>query len=138
MTDGAIIVRVNGASSASLLLTDRGLHYGDGVFETMRFSSGRISFLALHLERLYRSLRTLGIALPSDRINAELKQVCAEVVSERLGDAVIKLIVTRGRSARGYNPANATNPMPVILVYPYHAQTDLRKFGIDKISNTSQ
>ena len=40
---------------------NRGFRYGDGVFETIRVSKGRIPLFAFHFERLITSLRLLKI-----------------------------------------------------------------------------
>jgi len=43
---------------------NRGLRYGDGVFETMRMVNGRIPLWALHMERLFEGLKQLKFELP--------------------------------------------------------------------------
>lgn len=89
---------------------DRGLAYGDGVFETMAARSGRIRWLDYHLDRLEEGCRRLAIPLADrDTITHEISAVCAD------GDrAVVKLIVTRGVSARGYAPAEIPEPTRII------------------------
>lgn len=79
---------------------DRGLAYGDGLFETMAADSGRIRWLDLHLDRLVDGCRRLAIP-PPDRnlLRREIDAVCPAT-----GRAIVKLIVTRGVSARGYGP----------------------------------
>ena len=56
---------VNGRKSRSVDARDRGLQYGDGVFETMRVRRGRIRLLEYHLERLAAGCSRLDIAGPS-------------------------------------------------------------------------
>ena len=89
---------------------DRGLAYGDGVFETMAALSGRIRWLDYHLDRLEEGCRKLAIPL-ADRntIVNEISAVCTD--SDR---AVVKLIVTRGVSARGYAPTEDPEPTRII------------------------
>jgi 4-amino-4-deoxychorismate lyase len=79
---------------------DRGLAYGDGLFETMAASDGRIRWLDYHFERLERGCRRLAIDAP-DRglIRAEILAHCPGS-----GRAIVKLIVTRGPGERGYRP----------------------------------
>jgi 4-amino-4-deoxychorismate lyase len=80
---------------------DRGLQYGDGIFETMRVHRRRIRLLDLHLERLYRSCRLLKIAAPKlPRLRREL-----ELAAAGRNEGVLKLIVTRGSGPRGYRPS---------------------------------
>ena len=89
---------VNGRPTSRMDVRDRGLQYGDGLFETMRVRRGRIRLLEYHLERLAEGCRRLGIAAPDGaRLRRELERAAAP-----RRDAVLKLIVTRGVGPRGY------------------------------------
>lgn len=91
---------VNGVEGAGISADDRGLQYGDGLFETMGASNGRVLRLELHLARLAEGCHRLGMPMPSpDQVAAD----CARVL-EGLGAAVVKLIVTRGPGPRGFPP----------------------------------
>jgi 4-amino-4-deoxychorismate lyase len=91
---------INGRKSTRIDYRDRGLQYGDGVFETMRVRRGRIRLLDFHFDRLLASCRQLKIAAPSRGV------LCREVerIAALRGDGILKLIVTRGSGARGYRP----------------------------------
>jgi branched-subunit amino acid aminotransferase/4-amino-4-deoxychorismate lyase len=54
------------ADARHLSVFDRGFQLGDGVFETLRASGGRVTELAQHVTRLHRSAAGLEIALPAD------------------------------------------------------------------------
>ena len=57
---------------------DRGLHYGDGLFETIVCVNGRARFLSLHLERLSLGCERLRIALgDTTPLRAEIQNVAA-------------------------------------------------------------
>ena len=92
---------INGRRGTRIDHRDRGLQYGDGVFETMRIRRGRIRLLDYHLERLFDGCARLQIAAPAARaLRRELKRA-----AERRSEGVLKLIVTRGVSSfRGYRP----------------------------------
>ncbi len=91
---------INGRPGTLLDCRDRGLQYGDGVFETMRVRGRRVRLLELHLERLYASCRALKIMLPAPhRLRRELERCAA-----RRKEGVMKLIITRGTGPRGYRP----------------------------------
>jgi len=91
---------VNGVEGAGISADDRGLQYGDGLFETMGAANGKVRRLAQHLARLAEGCHRLGMPVPpSDLIEVD----CARVL-EGLGTAVVKLIVTRGPGPRGYAP----------------------------------
>lgn len=89
-----------GESEISLNSNNRGLAYGDGLFETMRYVDREIPLWAHHKERLLHSLKRLQIKLKEPLLEAELNKVIA--ASPKKGTRLIKLIVTRGDSDRGY------------------------------------
>lgn len=93
---------------------DRGLHYGDGLFETMVVRGGRVRFAALHRARLALGLARLRIGLDEDTAWSEVSAVAAQH-----SGALLKLLVTRGDAAeRGYAPTGTERPRRVLLVYP--------------------
>jgi 4-amino-4-deoxychorismate lyase len=96
---------------------DRGLAYGDGLFETMAARDGRIRWLDLHLDRLEDGCRRLEIpAPPRALLTDEIAAHCP-----RAGHAVVKLIVTRGLGERGYRPSEPPNPTRVLAILPWPA-----------------
>ena len=96
---------------------DRGLAYGDGLFETMAASDGRVRWLDYHLERLASGCRRLAIATPdSEALRAEIAAHCP-----RSGRFVVKLIVTRGSSERGYDPSAAIEPTRILGISAWRA-----------------
>ena len=91
---------VNGVEGAGISADDRGLQYGDGLFETMGVADGRVKRFQMHMARLAEGCHRLGMPTPAaELIAAE----CARVL-EGLGAAVVKLIVTRGPGPRSYPP----------------------------------
>jgi 4-amino-4-deoxychorismate lyase len=92
---------INGRRTRLLDCRDRGLQYGDGVFETLRVEAGAVRLLDWHLDRLLEGCTRLAIAAPArSLLHAELRRCAA-----RGGEGVLKLIVTRGPGARGYRPS---------------------------------
>jgi 4-amino-4-deoxychorismate lyase len=80
---------------------DRGLEFGDGLFETIAIVGGRPRLLEAHLARLARGCARLGIAAPpAERVRAELMSA-----ARTPGAGVLKLIVTRGAGGGGYSAA---------------------------------
>jgi len=81
---------------------DRGVQFGDGLFETVKVLKGQPVALSYHARRLQQGLDTLGIhAQPA----LALLQQALDALSDA-EDGVLKLIVTRGNSARGYRVAS--------------------------------
>ena len=99
---------------ASVHVGDRGLQFGDSVYEVWRLAAGRLLDVEEHLDRLARSLGEIEITLPMSRL--ALKQVLAETVRRNgVADAIVYLQVTRGAGRRDHpipNPA----PKPSVIV----------------------
>ncbi|HEC13296.1 MAG TPA: aminodeoxychorismate lyase [Acidiferrobacteraceae bacterium] len=119
---------VNGELQATLSVADRGLHYGDGLFETMAVVEGAIPFWPRHLKRLRQGCARLGIeGLTPDRVlGDEIVQVCTG--QER---AIAKLIVTRGTGDRGYrSPSPQGAPTRILSLAPWPDHVDrVRRTG---------
>jgi 4-amino-4-deoxychorismate lyase len=96
------------------LVLDRGLHFGDGLFETIACRHGRPRFLAEHLERLALGCGRLAIEFHSfEELAAEIAQLASG--AER---ALLKVLVTRGpATARGYTPQGDERPSRIVLRY---------------------
>jgi 4-amino-4-deoxychorismate lyase len=105
---------VNGRWCKSLSARDRGIHYGDGVFETMAVQHGEPLCLDRHLARLERGCRRLAIPVPGRLgLLQEIGEMCSGVEQ-----GVLKVIVTRGEGGRGYTPAQGS-PTRVLIPYPW-------------------
>lgn len=89
---------------------DRGLAYGDGLFETMRVHRGTVPWWDAHWARLQRGAGRLRLRLPEARqVREEAAALFADDSSDD-GDGVLKLIVTRGSGGRGYAPPPDMEP----------------------------
>ncbi len=93
---------------------DRGLAYGDGLFETMRAHRGDVPWWDAHWARLERGAARLCLPLP-DR-DFVLGQ--ARAMLEGVDAGVLKLIVTRGRGGRGYAPSKDAEPAWMLPLHP--------------------
>lgn len=101
---------VNGVPDARVAPTDRGLLYGDGLFETIAFHRGRSALWSLHMTRLIDGCRRLDLPQPDvDVLAAE----CRELLGN--GDsAVIRIGITRGSGGRGYFPPESPEPTRMV------------------------
>jgi len=108
---------VNGRLATKIDVSDRGLQYGDGLFETMRIRDGGIALLEHHLDRLLMGCRRLRIAAPPRTIlRGEIRRAAAN-----RPDAIAKLIVTRGIGQRGYRIPEPCRPTRILSVSAYAA-----------------
>jgi 4-amino-4-deoxychorismate lyase len=117
---------VDGAAGAEIPVTDRGLQYGDGLFETIAAADGRLRFEALHWERLARGCARLGIAAP------DWRALRSEALQAAAGDRfVVKVIVTRGSGGRGYAPGGAGPARRIVLRYRWpEERVDVGERGV--------
>jgi 4-amino-4-deoxychorismate lyase len=116
-------------SACAPLLLDRGLHYGDGLFETIACRNGRPSFLEHHLERLAHGCGRLAIAFEAfDSLRTEVT-----ALAEGASRAIVKVLVTRGAAtSRGYAPQGDERPLRVVLRYAWPAEDP--RFGSEGVA----
>ncbi len=87
---------------------DRAWLYGDGLFETIAIRDGKPRLLTRHLERLSTGCRRMGIAAPgADGLAESLGAALSNTMLD-LEFALARLVVTAGRSPRGYARSGAT------------------------------
>lgn len=116
MSSDALVCLLNGVPSQQLSAFDRGLAYGDGLFETMRWSAGRFPLLPHHLSRLAQGASRLGIPLDLDALEGDIAQLVPAL--QALPSAVVRLTVTRGAGGRGYLPGPDLIPTRLLAAYP--------------------
>src|SRR3954470_8352705 len=102
------------ATKASVSIFDHGFLYGDGVFEGMRVFDGGLFRAELHMARIARSARTIGLTAPDD-----LLKIIGEVVRRsELQDAHVRPIVARGFGGPGIDPRNCPEQSLLVSAYP--------------------
>ena len=114
---------------------DHGFLYGDGAFEGIRSYSGLVFKLNEHIDRLYETTHTMMIKIPISK-EQMIKNVVATLKENKLRDAYIRLIVTRGEGDLGLDPRKCYgNPNTIIItdkitLYPQ----ELYKKGLEIIT----
>jgi 4-amino-4-deoxychorismate lyase len=101
---------INGAPADTVPALDRGLAYGDGLFESIRFVGVVAPLWARHMRRLSESCERLRIPAPD---TAQLWREALEV-TRGMPQSVVRITVTRGVGERGY--ALPVSPQPMRLV----------------------
>ncbi|MDP3919675.1 MAG: branched-chain-amino-acid transaminase [Candidatus Omnitrophota bacterium] len=99
---------------ASVSVFDHGLLYGDGVFEGIRAYGSLVFRLREHLQRLWESAHTLMITIPLTK--QQMERVIIETLrTNRLQDAYIRVVVTRGVGDLGLDPAKCKTPTIFVI-----------------------
>lgn len=107
---------VNGSPGRLIDIEDRGLAYGDGLFETIAIRYSKLRFLDFHLDRLYAGATRLNLPVPDRHwLGIQLAGAIAGIEA-----GVMKLILTRGPGPRGYAP-------------PLHQQPTVA-WGVERLS----
>ncbi|MGE0487171.1 MAG: aminotransferase class IV [Gammaproteobacteria bacterium] len=112
---------IGDARDCRVPLLDHGLLYGDGVFEGIRITGGRVFRLDAHLARLARSARAIGLDLPLAG-SALAAVVCATARAHGAAEAYVRLLVTRGVGALTLDPTDCHEPELYCIV------ADIRMF----------
>lgn len=107
---------------------DRGLFFGDGVYEVLRSYNGHLFALDEHIARFEHSLREIQIS------NVDIAAVRSRVVEafEKSGyaNARIYFHITRGSEPREHVPQAGTEPNFFLTVDELHASPTLKERGI--------
>ncbi|MGH8326157.1 MAG: aminodeoxychorismate lyase, partial [Steroidobacteraceae bacterium] len=127
-------VLVNGCDQQHIPAADRGVLYGDGLFETIRFVRGAAPLWPRHIRRLHAGCLRLGLRGP----DAGLLANEAAFVLDGADEAVVRITLTRGVGERGYAPSPqaastrivAAHPLPVVAPDWYRRGIRVRSCGL--------
>ncbi len=99
---------------AKVSVFDHGLLYGDGVFEGIRVYNGRIFREDEHVRRLYESARAIALEIPLTP--DEFRKAMHDTLrANKLRDAYIRAVVTRGVGDLGLDPRKCPKPTVFII-----------------------
>ncbi len=100
---------------AKVSVFDHGLLYGDGVFEGIRSYSRLVFKLKEHIDRLFESAKSIMLDIPLSKEQV-IKAVIATLKENKLNDAYIRLVVTRGEGDLGLDPRKCKGKATVIII----------------------
>ncbi|MFO7968069.1 MAG: branched-chain-amino-acid transaminase [Archaeoglobaceae archaeon] len=112
------LVYINGEflpeSQAKVSVFDHGFLYGDGIFEGIRAYNGKVFKLKEHMDRLYDCAKAIDLKIPISR--EEFGKVILEALKKnKLKDAYIRPIVSRGVGDLGLDPEKCPNPSIIVI-----------------------
>lgn len=127
-----MLVLIDGQPADSVPVTDRGLLYGDGLFETVLLRHGHLAYPELHLQRLMLGCERLDIALAREDLAHQLDVFLELLAEQSVRDTVVKIIVTRGDGGRGYMPPLRSVPRIILQSHPLPSDIETNYLnGID-------
>lgn len=134
------LVYINGEffpeSQAKVSVFDHGFLYGDGIFEGIRAYNGKVFKLKEHLDRLYDCAKAIDLKIPITR--EELEEVILETLRKnKLKDAYIRPIVSRGIGDLGLDPEKCPQPNVIVITREWgKLYGDLYEKGLKAVTVT--
>jgi len=103
---------------AQINANDRGLFFGDGVYEVLRVCNGRLFVLERHMQRLKNSLDKMDMLAKAD-LEVIRGRIHQAMQASQLTEALVYFHITRGRAARSHNYSDNWQPNFLLTVRPY-------------------
>lgn len=101
-------------SQAKISVFDHGLLYGDGVFEGIRAYNGYVFKLKEHIDRLFQSAHALMLQIPLTK-EQTIEAVLETLRKNKMKDAYIRLVVTRGVGDLGLDPRKCPKATVIVM-----------------------
>ncbi len=127
---------VNGLVSDQLNTADRGLSYGDGIFETIQISAGKALLWDAHLARLELGANRLKIPFNKSLVKAftsDMHALLANAEDTLKQRSVLKLTLTRGIGKRGYKADPCAVPTRITSLSAMPDMSEKQRLGIDVV-----
>jgi 4-amino-4-deoxychorismate lyase len=130
--NSAALTLINGQPQELWSVRDRGLQYGDGLFETIACLAGRPRWFDRHLGRLALGCERLGLPSPEGAVLRAELQRCLGAAPR----ALAKIILTRGvATARGYRPSGDEPPTRIISAHEWPLGKDAEfRVGLSRVT----
>lgn len=123
------IVLINGAKQSKISIFNRSIQFGDGLFETCVVENKKILFWVNHLARLNRGCEQLKISKVDESV--WLSDVKKALSLYRYDRCVVKLILSRGESLRGYGFQDDIKPVRAVIVSELQKVTLNNSFSLE-------
>ncbi len=126
------IFAVGAANGADAWQQDRGLAYGHGLFETMRYQGALVPLRERHVKRLCSDAAVLGISLDRAIVDSHLGQFIEVLAAQKVEAGVIKILATAGNGGRGYQSPEIMALQIICQYSSFDAEqaSDQRELGI--------
>ena len=121
---GNTAIWLNGVAATALPLPDRGLEFGDGLFETLLVMGAQALYSELHLARFQAGCRALMFPDCSRAVHQQLRQAASASAARGWRCSALRVTVTRGAGPRGYAPPEKAEPRIIITATRLEEMTD--------------
>ena len=111
------------------LMSDRGLAYGHGVFETMLYHKCALPLKNKHFSRMIADSAALGIVLPRSHLDKAEEAIHAQAREVGFKNGIVKIILTAGSGGRGYASPVMMSPK---MIFSYHKLDEIWAIQRDK------
>jgi 4-amino-4-deoxychorismate lyase len=123
------IVLINGAQQSKISIFNRNIQFGDGLFETCVVENKKILFWVNHFARLNRGCEQLKISKVDESVwLSDVKKALSLCSYDR---CVVKLILSRGDSLRGYGFKDDIKPVRAVIVSELQKVTFNNSFSLE-------
>ena len=125
---------------AKISVFDHGLLYGDGVFEGIRSYNKLVFKLKEHVDRLYETAHTIMLKIPMTK-QQMIKAIIDTLKTNKLTDAYVRLVVTRGSGDLGLDPRKCKGNATIIIIadkiklYPQSYKNGMEIISVPTIRN---
>ena len=123
------IVLINGAKQSKISIFNRNSQFGDGLFETCLVENKKILFWINHFDRLNRGCKQLKITKVDESVwLSDVKKALSLCNYDR---CVVKLILSRGESQRGYGFKDDIKPVRAVIISELQKATLNNSFSLE-------
>ena len=116
---------INNKFTKYISVYDRGVSYGDGFFETMKWRVSndnlpKVEFWNRHISRITKSCKVAKINIPDlTTLNNYKSKILKRAKKNNFKNGILKIIITRGSGGRGYRFEKNMQPTVIFLSFPY-------------------
>jgi len=115
------------SADPSALLSDRGLSYGHGLFETINYINSKFPLKHRHLSRMCKDAAKLSINANEKKLDGYLSKFHDILVYHKFTEGVVKIILSAGLGGRGYQNPEDINPNVIFRYSPSVAEGNFQR-----------
>ena len=123
------VVLINGEEQDKISIFSRNMQYGDGLFETCVAMDNQILFWPRHFSRLEMGCEKLNINKIDEGVwLSDIKKAFALSLKK---NCIVKLILSRGNSLRGYGYKDDIKPVRIVIISEMHQSLINKEFSLE-------